>query len=109
MIAYLLEISLLQFFHSFFPSSKLCSNCLRINQNLTLNDCVYICYSCSDIMDRDVNTATNLINYCYWYAPQLKSATKCHFPVTVSSPVTLTACGDEISPSITRPSSVIQE
>ena len=45
----------------FFPSSKLCSCCGKIKEDLKLSDRIYIC-SCGNIMDRDVNAAVNIRN-----------------------------------------------
>ena len=43
----------------FFPSSKKCSACGKIKDDLTLSDREYRC-SCGNVMDRDVNAAINL-------------------------------------------------
>ena len=43
----------------FFPSSKRCSCCGRIKEDLTLSDRTYIC-ECGNVMDRDVNAAINI-------------------------------------------------
>ena len=43
----------------FFPSSKKCSVCGKIKEDLTLSDREYRC-SCGNVMDRDVNAARNL-------------------------------------------------
>ena len=45
----------------FYPSSKLCSCCGKIKEDLKLSDRTYIC-SCGNIMDRDVNAAVNIRN-----------------------------------------------
>ena len=45
---------------TFFPSSKLCSNCGAIHKHLTLADRTYICPSCGFTIDRDINAAINL-------------------------------------------------
>lgn len=47
----------------FFPSSKLCSNCGNIKQNLKLSDRTFVCESCGFSLDRDLNAAINLLNY----------------------------------------------
>jgi len=47
----------------FFPSSKLCSVCSRINEKLTLADRVWTCEGCGVHHDRDKNASTNLENY----------------------------------------------
>lgn len=43
----------------FLPSSKMCSNCGRINNELNLSDRIYKC-SCGFEIDRDLNAAINL-------------------------------------------------
>lgn len=45
----------------FFPSSKMCSNCGWINQDLTLNIRKWDCPSCGENHDRDVNAAKNIL------------------------------------------------
>jgi putative transposase len=46
----------------FEPSSKLCSNCGTINQELTLKDRTWTCKSCGTIHDRDINASINIRN-----------------------------------------------
>ncbi len=46
----------------FYPSSKKCSCCGHIKEDLTLKDRIYICDSCGLIIDRDLNAAINLLN-----------------------------------------------
>lgn len=45
----------------FFPSSKLCSVCNFINQNLTLKDREWTCPSCKSVLDRDLNASKNIL------------------------------------------------
>ena len=45
----------------YFPSSKMCSNCSWINQDLTLKDREWICPSCNTTHDRDFNAAKNIL------------------------------------------------
>lgn len=45
----------------FFPSSKRCSNCGYINEELTLTIREWECPECKSFWDRDVNAALNLI------------------------------------------------
>jgi putative transposase len=45
----------------FFPSSKTCSNCGWINQDLTLNIREWICPSCGKKHDRDFNASKNIL------------------------------------------------
>lgn len=46
----------------FYPSSKTCSQCGKINKDLKLKDRVYIC-SCGLSIDRDLNACINLSRY----------------------------------------------
>ena len=46
----------------FFPSSKLCSKCGQVKEDLTLKDRIYEC-GCGNIIDRDLNAALNLKRY----------------------------------------------
>lgn len=46
----------------FYPSSKTCSQCGKINKNLKLKDRVYSC-SCGLSIDRDLNACINLSRY----------------------------------------------
>ena len=45
-----------------FPSSKTCSNCGSIRQDLQLSDREFICTECGCVMDRDKNASINLAN-----------------------------------------------
>lgn len=45
----------------FFPSSKTCSSCGWINQDLTLSNREWTCKSCGAVHDRDVNAAKNIL------------------------------------------------
>lgn len=45
----------------FFPSSKTCSGCGWIKQDLTLTIRAWTCQSCGKIHDRDVNAAKNIL------------------------------------------------
>ena len=44
----------------FEPSSKTCSECGAINQELKLSDRQWICQSCGVLHDRDYNAAKNI-------------------------------------------------
>lgn len=44
----------------YFPSSKLCHECGSIKTNLKLNDRVYKCEECGNIIDRDYQASLNL-------------------------------------------------
>lgn len=43
-----------------FPSSKMCSNCSAIKDELSLSERVYHCQPCGYISDRDINAAVNI-------------------------------------------------
>lgn len=47
----------------YFPSSKSCSVCGRINKNLKLSDRTYICPDCNNVIDRDYQASLNLKVY----------------------------------------------
>lgn len=47
----------------FFPSSKTCSHCGNIKNNLRLSDRIYVCEECGAIIDRDLNASINLSMY----------------------------------------------
>jgi putative transposase len=76
-----------------FPSSKLCSNCLYYHCDLLLSDRVFQCPLCGLIIDRDQNAALNLANYVTIYHPLLSS-------VAESSTETLNACGKAVRPAL---------
>jgi putative transposase len=44
----------------FEPSSKTCSECGTVKQDLTLNDRQWVCQSCGTLHDRDYNAAKNI-------------------------------------------------
>ena len=46
----------------FYPSSKLCSGCGALKQDLTLKDRVYHCDQCGISLDRDYNSSLNLLS-----------------------------------------------
>lgn len=41
-------------------TSRMCSNCGSIKEDLTLNDRIYYCEKCGSIIDRDINAAINI-------------------------------------------------
>ena len=43
-----------------YPSSKRCSNCGSLKEDLKITDRTYRCHSCGHIMDRDLNASSNL-------------------------------------------------
>ncbi|MHA2055558.1 MAG: RNA-guided endonuclease InsQ/TnpB family protein [Candidatus Hodarchaeales archaeon] len=79
-----------------FPSSKLCSNCMMYHRDLTLNDQMFCCSFCGLDFDRDHNAALNLEQYFYLYIlSQVIPAN----PVAESSAETLNACGETVRPA----------
>ena len=44
----------------FYPSSKTCSNCGFVKDDLTLSDRTYVCEACGIEIDRDLNAALNI-------------------------------------------------
>ena len=47
-----------------YPSSKTCSNCGHYHKDLKMTkDRKFVCPECGYIEDRDINAATNLMNY----------------------------------------------
>ncbi len=75
-----------------FPSSKLCSNCLYYRRDLTLADRIFHCPLCGLVLDRDQNAALNVANYYTIYQFLL-------FSVAESSAETLNACGEVVRPA----------
>jgi len=81
----------------YFPSSKLCSECGAINQNLALSERVWTC-GCGAVHDRDLNAARNI------RAEGIRQ-----IPVAVGHPETINAWGEGVRPTQRRPSSSNQE
>ena len=46
-----------------YPSSKTCSHCGNVKNNLSLSERIYICEECGCVIDRDYNAAINLSRY----------------------------------------------
>lgn len=47
----------------FFPSSKVCSCCGSVKEDLKLSDRVFVCHDCDNRIDRDFNASLNLRMY----------------------------------------------
>lgn len=45
----------------FYPSSKTCSNCGNIKDDLKLSDREYVCNKCGFVIDRDLNASINIL------------------------------------------------
>ena len=67
------------------PSSKTCSGCGAVKEELALSERTYRCESCGLELDRDLNAAINLAGWA-------------HPAVTASAAETLTACGADRKP-----------
>jgi putative transposase len=52
----------IRFVNRFYPSSKTCSNCGCIKQDLKRGDEIYNCQDCGFVVDRDLNAAINIRN-----------------------------------------------
>lgn len=50
------------FVDRFYPSSKTCHNCGYINKGLTLKDRQWICPQCGEVIERDYNSALNILD-----------------------------------------------
>lgn len=46
----------------FYPSSKTCSRCGHVKQDLKLSDRTYYCSNCGAVIDRDYNASLNLLS-----------------------------------------------
>ena len=69
----------------FAPTSKTCSDCGTINQQLALADREWVCEGCGTLHDRDVNAARNIL----------------------TAGLAVTACGEDVRP--TRPHGVARK
>ena len=49
----------------FFPSSKQCSRCGTVKDDLSLSERTYCCENCGRVIDRDWNAAMNLEQLLY--------------------------------------------
>jgi putative transposase len=78
-----------------FPSTKLCSNCLMYHRDLSLKDRKYSCPFCGLDMDRDHNVALNLEQYFNIF---ILTHVISNNPVAKSSVETLNARGEMVSP-----------
>ena len=47
----------------YYPSSKMCSSCSHIKEQLSLSTRTYICSSCGLSINRDLNASINLLNF----------------------------------------------
>jgi putative transposase len=47
----------------FFPSTKTCSGCGKVKDNLSLSERSYCCEQCDLVIDRDFNAAINLARW----------------------------------------------
>lgn len=55
----------LQLVSRFYPSSQLCSRCGARNKEMkNLNKRIFVCHTCGFSLDRDLNAAINIDNFC---------------------------------------------
>ena len=47
---------------TYYPSSKTCSNCGCVKENLSLSERTYNCNECGFEVDRDLNASINILN-----------------------------------------------
>jgi putative transposase len=73
----------------FEPSSKRCSKCGELNQDLELSDRIWICQNCGATHDRDENASDNIRNY------GLKI-------LATESSSGSNACGESVSPILNK-------
>jgi len=57
----------------YFPSSKTCSVCGNIKNDLILSDRIYICNHCGAVIDRDINAAINLKQLAVRYTESINA------------------------------------
>ncbi len=49
----------------FEPSSKTCNICGYVNHNLTLDMREWVCPTCNNVLDRDLNAALNIVDFAF--------------------------------------------
>jgi putative transposase len=77
----------------FEPSSKICSKCGHINQDMTLKDRLFICPNCKFEIDRDYQASLNILSFAFAKQNLVndklvtigKELSKYHTPVETSS------------------------
>lgn len=85
----------------FYPSSKLCSCCENVKEDLNLSDRTYHCDNCGITIDRDLNASINL---------RKKAVSYSHLPVESLIPLVKTKAGTQRSrKQTTSPSSNVQK
>jgi len=58
----------------FFPSSKVCSGCGAIKDELPLSERRYHCEVCGLVMDRDLNAARNILHWSMGSSPRIDAS-----------------------------------
>jgi putative transposase len=87
----------------FFPSSKTCSSCGWIKQDLKLKDRSWVCPQCGTTHDRDVNAAKNILTE----GSRLKIFSDAEILLSVGT--TDYECGDKIRLSFSNENSTVSE
>jgi len=82
-----------------YPSSKRCSGCGAVKDELELSEREYRCDGCGLVIDRDLNAARNLAQL----APTVSSTER------VSSESRDNACGEDVRPALSGQTSTKQE
>jgi len=70
---------------TFDPSTKLCSVCGSINNELTLADREWTCSDCGTILDRDINAAVNILNFGFKKSGVERSVEHLELPTLVGT------------------------
>jgi putative transposase len=85
----------------FFPSSKTCSCCGHVKQDLTLSERIFVCPACGFTLDRDWNAAINILNEALWLSA---SSLQDNLRRPVVATTDAQACGQLVRPSVLQPS-----
>src|SRR5712691_6315763 len=68
-----------------YPSTKMCSRCGAISDDISLGERTYHCATCGLVVDRDLNAAINLANcYCRYYGTASSAGRACQMQEVTS-------------------------
>jgi putative transposase len=90
-----------------YPSSKRCSECGQVKDRLALSERVYQCDGCGLVIDRDLNAARNLAQLATHSVESSMSTVSS--TERVPSESRANACGEDVSPALSRQTSMKQE